>query len=266
VYSEKAYQIPDASRGDKGIPIVNVLNLDGGERITAAVAVPSFNISGYFTMATVMGRVKRVSLADLSSVRPSGMIAIGLGEGDQLGWVRLTTGENDIILVTANGQALRYSEKEIRAMGRQAGGVAGIKLRKGDRLASMEVVEPGGFLLVITEQGYGKRSPLEDFPVKSRGTSGVVTQDQKQLTRTGRVAAARVVQEEDEVTFISAGGRVLRLKIKKDIHPIGRATRGVHLMDMASGDMVASLARTSAADLELGVDENGSIKEKPGED
>jgi len=266
VYAEKAYQIPDASRGDKGIPIVNVLNLDGGERITAAVAVPSFNISGYFTMATVMGRVKRVSLADLSSVRPSGMIAIGLGEGDQLGWVRLTTGENDIILVTANGQALRYSEKEIRAMGRQAGGVAGIKLRKGDRLASMEVVEPGGFLLVITEQGYGKRSPLEDFPVKSRGTSGVVTQDQKQLTRTGRVAAARVVQEEDEVTFISAGGRVLRLKIKKDIHPIGRATRGVHLMDMASGDMVASLARTSAADLELGVDENGSIKEKPGED
>jgi len=266
VYAEKAYQIPDASRGDKGIPIVNVLDLDGGERITAAVAVPSFNTSGYFTMATVMGRVKRVSLADLASVRPSGMIAIGLDEGDQLNWVRLTNGENDIILVTANGQALRYSEKKIRAMGRQAGGVAGIKLRKGDRLASMEVVEPGGFLLVITEQGYGKRSPLEDFPVKSRGTGGVVTQDQKRIARTGRVVAARVVQEEDEVTFISAGGRVLRLKIKKDIHPMGRATRGVHLMDMASGDMVASLARTSAADLELGVDENGSSKEKPGED
>jgi DNA gyrase subunit A len=266
VYAEKAYQIPDASRGDKGIPIVNVLNLDGGERITAAVAVPSFNTSGYFTMATVMGRVKRVFLADLASVRPSGMIAIGLDEGDQLGWVRLTNGENDIILVTANGQALRYSEKKIRAMGRQAGGVAGIKLRQGDHLASMEVVEPGGFLLVITEQGYGKRSPLEDFPVKSRGTGGVVTQDQKQLARTGRVAAARVVQEEDEVTFISAGGRVLRLKIKKDIHPIGRATRGVHLMDIASGDMVASLARTSAADLELEVDENGSSNEKPGED
>ena len=193
------------------------------------------------------------------------MIAIGLDEGDQLNWVRLTNGENDIILVTANGQALRYSEKEIRAMGRQAGGVAGIKLRKGDRLASMEVVEPGGFLLVITEQGYGKRSPLEDYSSEKprhrrRGDPGPEAHCPHR-----QVAAARVVQEEDEVTFISAGGRVLRLKIKKDIHPMGRATRGVHLMDMASGDMVASLARTSAAELNLEVDENGSSKEKPGE-
>jgi DNA gyrase subunit A len=207
-----------------------------------------------------------MALSEFASVRPSGQITISLDEGDQLGWARLTKGEDDIILITHGGQALRFSEKEIRLMGRQAGGVTGINLKTGDRMASMDVIEKGGSLLVITEHGFGKRVMLDEYPVKGRATKGVATLDQKHLTITGGVGAARVVQEEDEVTFISAMGRILRLKIKKDIHPKGRATRGMRLMDLVEGDVVASLARMSAADLSFGVDEKSDGKERPAGD
>ncbi|HMD90267.1 MAG TPA: DNA gyrase subunit A [Anaerolineaceae bacterium] len=257
VYSEKVYQIPDAGRTDRGIPMVNILGLDANERITAAVAVPDFSVAEYCTMATVKGRIKRVQMSEFASVRPSGLIAMGLEEGDQLGWVRLTSGKDDIILVTARGQALRMSETEIRSMGRQASGVAGIKLKRGDTVAAMEVVEPGGYLLVVTDLGYGKRVSLDEYTAKSRATGGVVTIDQKVAAKIGHIAVARVVQENDEVTLMSSGGLVLRLKIK-EIHPQGRATRGVRFMDLVKGDSVASLARLSAAELQRGVDENGN--------
>jgi DNA gyrase subunit A len=257
VYSEKAYQIPDAGRTDRGIPMVNVLGLDANERITAAVAVPDFSVAEYCTMATVKGRIKRVQMSKFASVRPSGLISIGLEEGDQLGWVRLTSGKDDVILVTARGQALRIAEKEIRSMGRQASGVAGIKLKKGDKVAAMEVIEPGGYLLVVTDLGYGKRVSLDEYTAKGRATGGVVTIDQKVVDKIGHIAVARVVQEDDEVTLMSSGGLVLRLKIKH-IRPQGRATRGVRFMDLVKGDSVASLARLSAAELQRGVDENGN--------
>lgn len=247
VYSEKVYQIPDANRTDRGIPIVNVLALDSGERITAAVAVPGFEKGSYFTMATLSGRVKRVELAEFASVRPSGLIAISLDEGDELGWVRLTSGKDDIILVTRNGQALRFAESEIRSMGRQAAGVTGIKLKGDDRLTSMDVIEPGGQLLVVSEHGYGKRSKLEDYPVKGRATGGVATTDQKNLAKIGHITSARVVQEIDEVTLISSGGIMLRLKAK-DITLSGRASRGFKVMDLGNDDQVASVARINTAD------------------
>jgi DNA gyrase subunit A len=199
-------------------------------------------------MATRKGRIKRVSLSEFSAVRPSGLIAMGLEDGDQLGWVRLTKGNDDIILVTEDGQALRMEENEIRPMGRQAGGVIGIHLRGGDHVTSMEVVEPGGYLMVITTLGYGKRSPLDEYPVKGRATGGVTTIDQKNMDRIGRIASARVVQEDDEITSISTGGTVLRQRVK-DINPLGRATRGVRLMDMSKGDTVASLARLPASEV-----------------
>jgi len=247
VYSEKAYQIPDASRTDRGIPIVNLLALEANERITAAVAVPDFESAAYCTMATVMGRVKRMALSEFASVRPSGLVAIGLEEGDELGWVRLTSGKDEVILVTQQGMALRIDENEVRAMGRQAGGVAGIKLQKKDQVASMEVIEPDGYLVVVTEKGYGKRVKLEEYPTKGRATGGVATTAQKNLPQTGPVAAARVVQEEDEITVISSGGMVLRLKVK-EIDTAGRATRGTRLMIVTEGDRVASLARITDED------------------
>jgi DNA gyrase subunit A len=248
VYSEKAYQVPDANRTDRGIPIVNVLSLDANERITAAVAVPNFEEASYLTMATTAGRVKRLTLSELASVRPSGLIAITLDEKDELWWAKLTKGDDDILMITRDGQALRIHEKDIRCMGRQAAGVAGIKLRSGDRLASMEVVEPEGMLLIVTEQGFGKRTSLTEYPVKGRATGGVATVDQKNLPKIGRIVAARVVQAEDEITIISSGGIMLRLKTK-EINSSGRATRGFRLMNLGAGDVVASLARIAISDL-----------------
>ena len=161
VYSERAYQIPDADRSAKGIPMVNILSLDAGETVTAALAVPRFNEGQYCVMATRAGRIKRVSMSDFASVRPSGLIAINLGEGDELGWARMTDGTDEIILVTEQGQAVRYPEDQVRVMGRSAAGVTAIKLRKGDHVTSMEVAETGADLLVITTKGYGKRTSCQ---------------------------------------------------------------------------------------------------------
>ena len=248
VYSEKAYQIPDADRTARGIPIVNVLGLDAGETITAAVTVPDFVAAEYCTMATRNGRIKRVNLAEFSAVRPSGLIAITLEAGDELGWARLTNGEDEIILVTEQGQALRFSEALVRPMGRAAGGVNGISLATGDHVASMEVIEAQGDLLIVTARGFGKRTPLADYPPKGRATGGVVTIDQKTVKQTGAIIAARVVQESDDLSIISSGGVILRTRVQA-IKQAGRATRGVVIMSLEASDSVASVARIAGADL-----------------
>ncbi len=272
VYSEKVYQIPDADRAAKGIPIVNILSLDSNEIITAAVAIPAIPAKGsnpaseaaggeasivpvdeastgaftggfrYCILTTLNGRVKRLDLAELAAVRPSGIIAITLEEGDALGWARLTHGTDEIILVTEQGQALRFKEDEVRPMGRSASGVTGMRLAKGDRLASMEVVEKQGFLVLITTQGYGKRAALSEYPVKGRATGGITTADKDATPKIGTIATARVMQAEDDLTIISGGGVVLRMPVK-DVRQAGRATRGVRLMEVGEGDRVVSLAR-----------------------
>jgi DNA gyrase subunit A len=242
VYSEKTYQIPDAGRTDRGTPVVNILALDPDEKITEAVVVSDFNAANYITMATRKGRIKRVSLAEFASVRASGLIAINLDSGDQLGWVRLTSGKDDLILVTARGRAVRFAEKEVRAMGRAAAGVTGIRLAAGDQMAGLEVAEPDGSLLVVTEKGFGKRTPLTEYPVKGRATSGMLTIDQKSLGTIGKISSVRVVQDQDDLTLISSNGVVLRVKVKT-VHLSGRATRGVHLMNLDDGDTVAAVAR-----------------------
>jgi DNA gyrase subunit A len=199
-------------------------------------------------MATRDGRIKRIALSDFASVRPSGLIAINLDKDDWLGWARLTSGDDDVILVTERGQALRFTESEVRPTGRAAAGVTAIKLGEDDHVASMEVVEPGGDLLVITALGYGKRSPLKEYPVKGRATSGVQTIDQKALSKIGRIVAARVVQETDDLTIMSSGGVVLRAKVR-DITQTGRSTRGVLIINLQSDDCVASVARVISPDL-----------------
>ncbi len=248
VYSEKVYQIPDADRTGKGIPIINILSLGPGERITAAIAVPDFGAHNYCTMATVKGKIKRVDLEEFASVRPSGLIAITLEDDDQLGWAHLTSGKDEILLITEQGQALRFSESSVRPMGRAAAGVQGIRLAQGDRVASMEVVEPGGSLLIVTTQGYGKQTPLDQYTLKGRATGGNATIDQKALSVTGPITAARVVQQSDDLTLISSNGIVLRLKVK-EVKQAGRVTRGVRIMRLQQGDTVATVARIAAADL-----------------
>jgi DNA gyrase subunit A len=240
---------------------VNVLAVDAGERITAAVAVPNFADANYLTMATVKGRVKRVALSEFSSVRPSGLIAMTLEQGDELGWVKLTSGKDDILMVTKKGQALRISEDEIRSMGRQAAGVTGIKFKADDRLADMEVCEPNSTLLIVTEHGFGKRTKLDEYPKKGRATGGVITIDQKHLDKTGRIVAARVVQEDDEISLISACGIMLRLKVKT-ISISGRSTRGFRVMDLDEGDAVASVARNNSSPAN-GTESEASPAESP---
>ncbi|MGW8224524.1 MAG: DNA gyrase subunit A [Anaerolineales bacterium] len=250
VYSEKTYQIPDTQRTSRGMPIVNVLTLTPGETITAAVAVPKFDAAEYCLMATKSGKVKRLDLSKFAAVRPSGLIAINLAEGDELRWVRLTDGNCDCILVTEKGQALRFSESEIRPTGRTAAGVIGIRLRGDDHVTSMEIVEPGGDLLVVTTQGYGKRTPLTQYARKSRATLGITTIDKNAIPKIGKIAAARVVQEADDLTIISINAVVLRTTVEQ-IKQAGRATRGVRLIGLKEGDSVASMARIAEADLRI---------------
>ncbi len=249
VYQQKVYRLPDVGRQAKGMPLPNLIALDSDEQVTAAVSVPRSEPdvapAGYLTMATVKGKIKRTTLSEFQSVRPSGLIAILLDDGDELGWVRLTHGDQDVIFVTERGKALRFGEDAVRPTGRNAGGVWAIRLADGDRVASMEVVEPDSQLLVVTAKGYGKRTPLTEaeYPPKGRHTGGVITL--KNLERTGPVAAARVVHEDDEVAVISAEGMALRVSVNA-IPQMGRATRGSKVMRLREGDTVVSVARLNS--------------------
>jgi len=263
VYSEKVYQIPDADRTARGIPLVNVLALDANERVTAAIAVSNFSAHGYCMLATLRGKVKRVVMEEFASVRPSGLIAMSLDDGDQLGWARLTSGKDEVIFVTEKGQALRFSESKVRAMGRQAAGVQAIRLKNGDLVTSMDVVEKDGSLLVVTSTGFGKQTPLKEYSAKGRATGGISTIDQKSLAEIGKIVAARVVQKADDLTIITANGVAIRIK-NKDVKQAGRATKGVHLIKPQEGDYVASVARISAEDLKrAGAHVNGDEKVEP---
>jgi DNA gyrase subunit A len=226
--------------------LVNVIGLDAGETITAVVAVPQFDSARFLCLATRNGKVKRMALSEFASVRPSGIIALRLDEGDELGWARLTQGDSELILITEKGQALRFSEQEIRPQGRTASGVSGIKLSPGDQVTSMEVIEPDGELFVITENGFGKRTPLSEYSTTSRAAKGVRTFAQAAMGKTGLITSARVVQPEDELTLISANGVILRTKVSA-IPALGRAARGSVIVRLQKGDRVVSVARLAAS-------------------
>ncbi len=250
VYSEKAYQIPEADRADRGIALANVINIPPGESVTAVVPVRDFGEVDFCTMVTRLGRIKRLALSEFAAVRPSGIIATNLDDGDVLGWVRLTRGNQEIILITERGKALRYEETEVRAMGRNAAGVNAIRLDDGDFVASMEVVEADGQLLVVTANGYGKRTPFSDYPAKGRATGGVQTIAPSALETTGIIVSARAVREEDDITLITTNGQSLRLKVA-EVRQSSRATMGTRLIHVKDGDAVASVARLAAADLAM---------------
>ena len=240
VYQERVYQIPAGDRTARGILLAGILPLDASERITAAMAVSSFEQAGSLMMCTRLGRVKRVALAEFSSVRPTGLVAIRLDEGDELGWVRLTQGDPDLIIVTAQGQALCFSAESVRTMGRAAAGVSGIKLASGDYVASACIVGPDADLLIVTANGYGKRTPVSAFSTKGRYGKGVrCLGGTREIT--GVIASARVVHPDDEVMIISGGGMVLRIGVA-NIPQMGRATRGAKVIGLKPGDEATSVA------------------------
>ncbi|MBN1811721.1 MAG: DNA gyrase subunit A [Anaerolineae bacterium] len=241
VYPEKVYQIPKMDRTSKGVLLSSILSLATGEWITSAVAISDFEQKGSLVMFTHQGKVKRIALSELSAARRSGLIAIRLSRGDRLGWVNLMSGDEDVIVVTQQGQALRFDGGTVRLMGRSAAGVNAIKLASGDRVCSAGVVgDDDADLLVVTTKGYGKRTALSEFATKGRYGQGVRCLGGNQ-DQTGVVSAARVVCSGDEVTLISTGGMVLRASVD-DIPHMGRATRGAKVMELEGEDGVQSVA------------------------
>jgi DNA gyrase subunit A len=242
VFITKVHTLPEASRQAKGLPIINLpgVMVDQGEYVSAIITLPQFEADHYMAMATRGGMIKKTSLAEYAKIRSNGLIAISLVMGDELRWVGLTDGQNDIILATRNGQAARFHETEVRPMGRDTRGVTGIRLRKDDEVIGMEVVAPGAELLVVTEQGYGKRTVLDDFPVKHRATGGVIANSLN--AETGKVAAVRVVgREDEELMLITEEGTILRTEVSS-VNRYRRASRGVTVMKPGEEDRIVSIA------------------------
>ncbi|MCU0522189.1 MAG: DNA gyrase subunit A [Anaerolineae bacterium] len=240
VYQEKVYQIPDAGRTARGALLAGILAIAPEERVTAIVNVPGFDDARFVTMITRLGVTKRIALREFESVRPSGLIALRLREGDELGWVRLTQGDDEIILVTEQGRAIRYHEQDVRAMGRTATGVTAMRLREGDRVAIAEVIEPDGKLFLASQRGFGRCTSLSEFRAQSRGGQGIIAYKIGEVT--GTIVDGRIVQDEDELTLMSEMGIILRTPVAR-IPQMGRYTRGVAMMDLKDGDHVASVAR-----------------------
>lgn len=241
IFRLKAYEVPAASLAAKGVAAVNLLNLQPEERITSIIRhEKDAKDDGYLFMATIKGTIKKTPLKDYANIRTNGLIAIKLDEGDELRWIQKTTGENDVIISTSAGQAIRFGEKDARPMGRSARGVRGVRLRPNDQVVGMDIVDDDGrSLLVISENGYGKATKVANFPSHKRGGVGIkaaVVTD-----KTGPIIAVRTLEPDaSEVLLISNQGQAIRVSLK-DIPTLGRTTQGVRIMRMREGDKVSSL-------------------------
>jgi DNA gyrase subunit A len=240
VFRIKTYEVPATNLNAKGIAIVNLLQLQPEETVSSVINVSKQNNSGNLLMCTIRGVVKKTPFDQYQNVRSSGLIAINLDDGDELKWIRMTNGDNEVVISTQQGQAIRFHEKDARPMGRVSRGVRGIRLRTGDRVIGMDVVEKGSSIFVISEQGYGKRTKIAQFTAHARG--GVGIRSAVVNGKTGTLVGVKTLTEDgQEVIIISQNGQTIRLGIK-DIPELGRATQGVRIMRLNDGDKVVSLA------------------------
>ena len=245
VFRTKGYEIPEFGRTAKGLPIVNLLNIDKGEHITAMIRVESYDEDAYFVFTTKLGLAKRTSVSQFANIRTNGLIAISLREDDELISVRLTDGKKQVVIGTHDGMLVRFNEEDIRAMGRTAAGVRGIKLREGDYVVDMEILEEGQEILVVTEKGYGKRTPESEYRLQSRGGVGIKT---IQVTeKNGPMCAVKTVNGTEDVMLITINGMLIRMDIN-DISVIGRNTQGVRLIRLADDELVATVAKLDKED------------------
>jgi DNA gyrase subunit A len=242
VYVERAFNIPEGSRTARGYHVNNVLNLQNNETVTAVIPVADFEKSEYIVLCTRQGRIKRMALREFSRVRPSGIIAININPGDELISVEVTPGNDDIVIITRKGKVLRFTENAIRPMGRTAAGVRGIRLLGDDAVTSMTAMDGQHELLIVTEQGWGKRVAPSDLPTKGRYTQGVWITDHSRLDETGPIVVAMIVDEQDDVAFMTQNGIAMRTPVKA-INVLGRATRGVRCVRLQEGDALVSAAR-----------------------
>ena len=240
LYKLRGYEIPEAGRTARGTAIVNLLSLDSGEKVSAVIPIQNFAEDKYLLMATKNGLIKKTSLKEYDTTRKTGLQGITLKEEDELIGVRLTDGQDNVVLVTRNGMCITFDEKEVRPIGRVSQGVIGIRLDEDDEVIGMESIIAGGkaTLLAITENGFGKRTELDEYRVQLRGGKGVVTY--KITPKTGKLVGVRIATEEDDVMLITDKGTIIRINVK-DISVLGRSTQGVTLMRTNDGGKVVSI-------------------------
>lgn len=257
VYSKKAYEIPEFGRNAKGLPIVNLLELDKGEKIQAVINVPEGADDNYLFFVTKMGTVKRTKVSEFQNIRRSGLIALTLRDGDELNNVLTTDGKQNILIGTHLGYAVTFNEKDVRSMGRTAAGVRGINLRDNDYVVGSDILEPDSEVLVISEKGYGKRTAASEYPVKGRGGKGIKTANITE--KNGPLAGLTVVNGDEDIMLITSAGVMIRFDVD-DVSQTGRATLGVRLIKVDDGAQVASITAVPKASDE---DEESTAEEEP---
>ncbi|MCU0317389.1 MAG: DNA gyrase subunit A [Fimbriimonadaceae bacterium] len=260
VYRLRAYDIPESSRYARGMPVINYIAIEGDERVTATVSVKDIRGDGYLTMITKRGEIKRTTLQDFSNIRSNGLRAFDIEEGDELGWVLTTRGNDDLILITREGMSIRFNEQQARDRSRAAGGVRAISLKNDDILVGADVCREDATLLVVGENGYGKRTELAEYRLQGRGGSGILTMNVTE--KTGKIVSAEVVEADDRLIVLTTLGQGIRVKVK-EIRLVKRVAQGVKLINLKSGDTVASIARLVADPIEA---KDLSMEDSDGED
>jgi DNA gyrase subunit A len=261
-YKIRAYELPDAGRAAKGTNLVNILPLTAEENIQAVIAIKDLNEEGYLVMGTKQGIIKKTELKDFSSIRKNGLNAINLRDGDELLKVKVTRGDAEIVIVTQNGYAIKFSEKDVRPMGRSAAGVKAITLREDDIAVTLDIAVENEELLVVSENGFGKRTPLEEYGLQGRGGKGLKTY--KVTEKTGKLSGARVVKADDELMLINSSGVAIRINVA-DISVTSRSTMGVTLMRTGEEEQIVALAKIASSE-DDDKENDGMISSEDGED
>ena len=241
VYRLKCYEVPEGARTSKGMNIANLLPIAQDERVTSMIRVPKLDEDGYLVMVTRRGVIKRTPLSAFQTTRKGGVIAIDLDEGDELCWVRLTNGSDDLLVATKKGMAIRFSENDVRAMGRTARGVKALTLKEGDCVVGMSVVREGGLVLTVSETGYGRLSSTDDYRIQSRGGKGLTNYH---VEKYGDVAAIKVVDLDDDIILIASDGVIIRIRANS-IRECARPSKGVRVMRLNEGSRVVTLGGTA---------------------
>jgi DNA gyrase subunit A len=245
----RAYEIPEGGRTSRGIPIINFLNMMQHERIASVMAVGEIDENRYLMACTKNGTIKKTSVSQYITNRKTGLIAIKLKENDELVSIKETSGTANVIIITKQGKCICFSEEDVRPMGRNAGGVRAISLAKGDEVVAMELAEKGEELLVVTKNGYGKRTPVKEYKIQARGGKGLLTYDKSKFEKTGELIGAIIVREDDEVLLINSDGIIIRISAS-EVSRLGRTTQGVRIMKVEGDSEIVTMARVPREEIE----------------
>ena len=261
-YRLKGYEVPEGSRNSKGMNIVNLLPLEAGEKVSAMIRVPEYDPDAFLCMVTRKGIIKRTSLDAYRNVRKNGVIAINLDDDDELAWVRLTSGNDDLLIATRKGMGIRFNENDARPLGRTARGVKAIELREGDEVVGMEVLDDAKAVLTVSTTGYGRRSEPSDYRLQSRGGKGTINYRTETY---GDVAAIAVVDESEDVIFISSDGIIIRIPVSQ-ISTFARPSKGVRVMRVSEGEQLVTVACTPSEEDQEKPEETAAEEVSPAED